>query len=311
MKSSYELLPGISVIPGPANIGAVSVSHSGNNEVYLIDSGGSSEDGARIYGELESLFGKDSFTLKAVINTHSHADHCGGCSWFVQKTGCGVWMSPGEKAGIENPLIQSSVAWGGCPPPDLRTPYYVPAGCTVTRVLSAEDKITLEDGKILSFIPLPGHYFEMFGVLCTAPDGKKILFAGDAVFGRKVIGKFSIPFIYDVGAFLKSLDTLCAEKADWYVPSHGDALTRIEETAEMNKVAVLETITCILSLLKKKPLTSEELLTAVADENGISLKLPQYALIGSTLRSYLSYLYSTGSITYTIKDNRMLWSAEN
>lgn len=311
MNGSRELLPGIYVITGSTNVGAVCVRNAEKQDVWLIDSGGSADDGARIYGELESLFGKDCFTLKAVINTHSHADHSGGSGWFVKKTGCGVWMSLSEKAGMENTLLQSSVAWGGCPPPELQTPYYVPAQCNVTRTISADDRITLADGKKLGFIPLPGHYFGMLGVVCTTPGGKSAVFSGDAVLGRNVIGKFSIPFVYDVGAFMKSLDTLCNMKTDWYVPSHGDAVTRITETAEMNKIAVLETIACITSLLTKRPLTAEELLTAVADENGIPMKLPQYVLIGSTLRSYLSYLYTTGRITYVIENNRMLWSAKN
>ncbi|MFA6856105.1 MAG: MBL fold metallo-hydrolase [Treponema sp.] len=310
MSSLQELLPGIYVVPGPTNVGAVSVCTTEKKDVYLIDSGGSADDGARIYGELESLFGKNEFTLKAVINTHSHADHSGGNDYFVKKTGCGVWMSYLEKGSMENTLIQSSVAWGGYPPPELQTSYYVPAQCSVTRIISGDDKVTLDDGKKLSFIPLQGHYFGMLGVECTTKDGKNVIFTGDAVFGRTVIGKFSIPFMYSVGEFMKSLDTLCSTKAEWYVPSHGEAVTRIMETAEMNKLAVLETVECIISILTKKKLSAEELLTAVANENGIPLKLPQYVLIGSTLRSFLSYLYKTGHITYVIENNKMLWSVK-
>jgi glyoxylase-like metal-dependent hydrolase (beta-lactamase superfamily II) len=310
MSSSQELLPGIYVVPGATNVGAVSVCNTVKKDVYLIDSGGSAEDGARIYRELETLFGKNKFTLKAVINTHSHADHSGGTDYLVKKTGCGVWMSYLEKGSMENTLIQSSMAWGGYPLPELQTSYYVPAQCNVTKIISGDDQVKLADGKTFGFIPLQGHYFGMLGVKCTTKDGKNVIFTGDAVFGRKVIGKFSIPFMYDVGEFMKSLDTLCRTEADWYVPSHGEAVKRIIETAEMNKLAVLETIECIISILTKKTLSAEELLTAVANRNGIPLKLPQYVLIGSTLRSYLSYLYKTGRITYVIENNKMLWSVK-
>jgi len=34
----------------------------------------------------------------------------------------------------------------------------------------------------------------------------------------------------------------------------------------------------------------------------------QYVLIGSTIRSYLSYLYNEGKITYQFKGNKMLWN---
>ena len=113
----------------------------------------------------------------------------------------------------------------------------------------------------------------------------------------------------DVASFLDTLEKLRSIRADWYVPSHGDAVTRIDETAEMNQIAVLQTISCIMKILKKKPHTAEELLTEVANANGISMKLPQYVLIGSTLRSFLTSLYEKGRITYEIADNKMLWKA--
>jgi glyoxylase-like metal-dependent hydrolase (beta-lactamase superfamily II) len=310
MKDAQELLPGIYLIPGTTNTGAVCAELNGTTDIYLIDSGGSAEEGERIYSVLCSLFGKTGFVLHAVINTHSHADHAGGNAFLRKKTGCGIWMSYREKGGMENTVMQSAVAWGGRPLPEFETSFYVPDFCETTRVISEKDVITFPDGKTVSFIPLPGHYFEMLGVVCTSSDGKKAVFAGDAVLGRKVIGKFSIPFMYDIGSFLDSLDVLCGMDADWFIPSHGDAVPEINETAEMNKIAVLETITGIMSLLAEKPRTAEELLTAVADKNNITMKLAQYVLIGSTLRSYLSYLYRTEHITYTIIDNRMLWSVK-
>ena len=36
----------------------------------------------------------------------------------------------------------------------------------------------------------------------------------------------------------------------------------------------------------------------------------QYVLVGSTVKSYLSYLYDKGDITYTFEGNRMLWNIQ-
>ena len=96
--------------------------------------------------------------------------------------------------------------------------------------------------------------------------------------------------------------------ADFYIPGHGDIVTEIEGIAELNLLAILETEDMILDELKK-PKTMEELLKAVADRSNITLKTSQYCLIGSTLRSYLSGLYETGKITYTIEENRMIWKS--
>ena len=37
----------------------------------------------------------------------------------------------------------------------------------------------------------------------------------------------------------------------------------------------------------------------------------QYVLIGSTIKSYLSYLYEENKIIYEFKDNKMIWKQVN
>ena len=307
MTDIQELIPDVYVIPGGTNVGVIRVKSESGCGLYLIDSGGSENDARKIEKILDEHF--TDRHLRAVINTHSHADHTGGNAYFAEKTKCEIWMPYLEKGSVENTLLQPSLAWGGFPLPELRTSYYVPAHCEATRVIRAEECVELSDGKKIRFIALPGHYFEMLGVMCTIPDGKCAFFAGDAVFGKKVIAKFSIPFMLDIFSFLDTLEKLRSVRADRYVPSHGDAVTRIDETVEMNEIAVLQTISCIMKILKKKPHTAEELLTEVANVNGISMKLAQYVLIGSTLRSFLTCLYEKGRITYEIADNKMLWKA--
>ena len=54
-------------------------------------------------------------------------------------------------------------------------------------------------------------------------------------------------------------------------------------------------------------LTFESILKCIFDEYNLTMNPNQYVLIGSTVRSYLSYLYDEGKVEYEFKNNQMLW----
>ena len=115
---------------------------------------------------------------------------------------------------------------------------------------------------------------------------------------------------YDVKKFKETLAKIDTLEMNWYVPSHGIPVTRINETVELNQIAVLSTEYCVLSSLQKEKLTKEELLKRVADRNEIRLGFQQYQLINCTLNAYLVYLLEENQIAYTIEENRILWFAK-
>ena len=53
--------------------------------------------------------------------------------------------------------------------------------------------------------------------------------------------------------------------------------------------------------------TFDFILKAVCDSFGIDLNAGQYALVGSTLKSFLTYLHDKGDITFCFKNNMMVW----
>ena len=73
----------------------------------------------------------------------------------------------------------------------------------------------IEDG--IKIINLPRHFMNMVGVF--TPDN--ILFLADSLFGKMILAKYGIPFIYDVGEYKKTLNKIKKIEAVYYVPSHG------------------------------------------------------------------------------------------
>ncbi|MBQ1181765.1 MAG: MBL fold metallo-hydrolase [Treponema sp.] len=294
-------------ISGPTNIGIIEEQLSDTkSNLYMIDSGCNTEDGKRIFTEITEYFSQKDITIKAIINTHSHADHCGANNYIQQKTNCEIWITENEQGSLINPFLQPIISWGGNPLPEINSSYYVAEKTVPNKIINTNEKLTLLNGIKISFINLPGHYFEMIGILCE-DNNKKVLFASDGIFGRKNIGKYWIPFLYDVKEFKNSLDTISSLNADFCIPGHGEPTSQIEETVELNKIAIISNEQCILEALKYKEQTQEDILKYVADKNEINLHIAQYMLIGCTIKAYLTFLYNEGKISYHIKENKMYW----
>ena len=312
--AAVKLSESIYYIPGGTNVGVIvckgRIRSAKRKNLYLIDSGMDATDAERIYNELENLFPleKGGFCVKAIINTHGHADHTGGNAYFVRRTRCKIWISKIESAGILNPRLHGTVFGGGHPPKHLQIPYFLPEASDPDKIISEKSVIKLSGGKTLTFMSLPGHSFDMLGVIVTDKKNEKFLFAGDAFFGSLHMMRYWIPYIYDIKKFKETVEILDKTNMNWYIPSHGQPVTRISETVELNLIALLSTEYCITAALKKHgKLSCESLLKIVADMNNISLKMAQYSLILCTIKSYLAYMQETGKIDFCIEENNLLW----
>ena len=74
----------------------------------------------------------------------------------------------------------------------------------------------------------------------------------------------------------------------------------------MNKEKITEICNKILNYCNEYQ-TFEQILKYIFDIYGLTMNSNQYILIGSTIKSYLSYLYDNSKISYEFKDNIMYW----
>ena len=80
--------------------------------------------------------------------------------------------------------------------------------------------------KYLQGIPLPGHFFDMVGF--RMPDN--VVFLADCISSRETLDKYAVSFIYDVEAYLKTLDMVEGMEAAMFVPAHADASAALAES---------------------------------------------------------------------------------
>ena len=288
----YELIPVAPhtyYIQSPAKIGVVETS---DGHVVLIDSGNDKEAGRKVRQHLD----RQGWTLDAIYNTHSNADHIGGNAYLAKQTGCALYAPGIEAAFTQHPILEPALLYGGYPMKALRhkfllaqesdaqplTPEHLPAG--------------------FELIPLPGHFFDMIGL--RTPDD--VVFLADCLSSQATLDKYQISYVYDVAAYLDTLERVKEMHATLFVPAHANATEDIAPLAQYNIDKVNEIAGHILDFCAA-PHTFEEVLQHLFTSYDLAMTFEQYALVGSTVRNYLSWLLDSERLSATFTDNRLLW----
>ena len=274
-------------IKNPTNIGIYKIN---DNDVFIIDSGNDKDAGRKILKIVE----EQGWSIKGIITTHSNADHIGGNRVIQERTNCPIYAFGIEKCFTDYPILETSFLYGGYPFKDLRNKFLLAKESVVTDINN-----NLPEG--LEYFILKGHFFDMIGIK-TDDD---VYFLADSLFSEETITKYHLFFIYDVSEYLNTLDYLSTLKGKLFIPSHCEETKDISGLIKINRDKIMEVADKIYSLCDGK--TFEEILKSIFDEYHLIMNSNQYVLVGSTVRSYLSYLYDLDRIYFEFVDNRMIW----
>ena len=276
-------------IQSPAKIGLIRLNDS---DVCLIDSGNDKDAGRKVRQILDA----NKWHLTAIYNTHSNADHIGGNQYLQRQTGCSVYAPGIDCAFTRHPILEPSFLYGAYPPKDLRHKFLV-AQESDARELTPD---VLPEG--FQIIPLPGHFFDMVGF--RTPDDT--VYLADCLSSRETLDKYQIGFIYDVAAYLNTLETVKTMQAKMFVPAHAAATEEIAGLAQFNIDKVMQIADKIFELCGEL-LCFESILQKLYDAYGLTMNFEQYVLVGSTVRSYLSWLKDAGRLNVVFENNMLLW----
>jgi glyoxylase-like metal-dependent hydrolase (beta-lactamase superfamily II) len=288
-----QLKENIYYISNPTNIGII----ESNSEVILIDSGLDDDTARKILRVLE----EEDWKLKAIINTHSHSDHCGGNAYLQEKTNVDIYAAEIEAEMIERPCLKPLCFFSGASPiSELKNKFLMGRPSEVDYIIE-EDNLVIDDVE-LKIVSLPGHALNQIGI-----EVKNILFCGDTIFSKAVLRKHKIPFCIDIDKHKETLSSLKKSDYDLFVPAHGRPVSEIIDLVEVN-LNVIEKVEEYIIDNSNEAKTTEQIVKGVCNNYGVKTKgIQQYYLIKTAVMAYLSALEKREELELIIDDNLLYW----
>lgn len=284
-------------IPGATNVG---VYRYRNGLCTLIDTGLTNTDGRKIIEVLEN----NNLKIKYIINTHAHPDHFGANNFIKERyPGALTAASSKEKLFMENSFLEQTMLYGASPMPGLSTRILKAQDTPVDMVVD-EGVVELENKKF-EIIYLEGHSIGQIGVATE----DNVLFCGDAFFSEDKMEKYPFPFVFNVGAHLKTLEFLLNTNYDFYMISHCDGpIDNPKSLIQKNIDNINSNLQIILDFLAQ-PLTREDLTELIIKYYDIPMNISQYFITISSVGAFLTYLLEKQLINMDIIDGKMYFYA--
>lgn len=273
----------------PSKIGVYDL---GDGEVCLIDSGNDEKIAARAMKKINER----RWRVKAIYNTHCHADHTGGNHRIQEETGCEIFCPDIDAAAVNVPILNPVLLWGAYPIKELDHKFYLAQKSNVKPLSST----VMPKG--LEVLPLNGHSMGMVGYK-TDDD---VYFVADSVCSSEVIEKYRLTYLIDVENYLRTLHKLEKYEGKICIPSHCEPTNNINQLIDVNRRAVEH----ILEDLEKYctiPRLTDDVIDHLFNINELKFNPMQYALIGSTVKSYLAYLQRHNRMEIECNSNKIYW----
>ena len=294
----------VGLFRGPATVGIL----KGETGWILIDSGVEADVPKKIIKALKATDLLKEVKISAVINTHAHADHCGGNKWLKENHQARIYASSGEKPYIENPYLEPHYLFSAESPKLLKNKFFqaepsvvdvaIDFKTSLTKVALAEmvvgSTVPVQiDGIDLTLVNIKGHSPDMMGVLTSSG----YFYCGDLLFTSAILEKHPLLFLHDYEQFCLAVNWVMAQRFSGVILTHGgyleDHVPAAKETRhrlETNLAVILDTI--------KKPVNEWEVHHAVSQAFKIDENFGGWHLNHGVIRCYLGFALGKGLLTW-------------
>jgi len=278
-------------LPGRVNIGVI----VGDGQAALVDTGLDESAARKAVQAVEQA----GLRLAAVINTHSHADHCGGNAFVVKRTGAPIYAPPVEAALIQHTEFEPFFLFGAAPFKAIDSKWFHAAPTPVTHILDA--KVTV-CGVELEVLPAAGHSMNQVAIATT-----EVAYLADALMALEILERYPIQYCYDVLGHRATLDRLAMLRRERYVGAHFPPTQDLTPLLAANRANLERTAAAVLDALRPAA-TTEEVVRGAAEALGVPpMDPPAYLLHAAAVKAHLSAHVREGRVSFEIQDQRPLW----
>jgi glyoxylase-like metal-dependent hydrolase (beta-lactamase superfamily II) len=296
MSQLLPLSPQTFYLPSAVNCGVIATPDGG---CILIDTG-SSEDHAK---KLLKAVRAAQLEPKAIVNTHSHADHHGGNAYLYKMLEIPIYAPIFEESILRYPILEPIYLWSGARAHKSLENRFLLASPSPAKVLNEAGKRSIA-GVELEFLEVSGHAHIQFAVLF---DG--VLFAADAVFGQAVLQKHPLSFMVDTHLARDAILTVQHCGARLVLPGHGEPTSDIVQLCQANLQSLSRASQAVLSACFE-PATLPEVLERVCAMLEVQMPdLTRYVLNQTAVLAHLTDLEEQGLVRHQVLRNKLFWQA--
>ncbi len=255
-------------------------------------------DHPRMVRSLDRQLTEMGVSVSAVIDTHGHVDHICGNKFFQEKYGCRLFSTEKEQAFIKYPSLESEFHFAGVDVKKVNNPYLLTE--------SSETEIIDRDNAPFGVktVDLPGHSFEMIGVI----TGDNVFFMADSILSAKTWDEYRLPFFNNVNKSIETLEKIRTVEADVYVPSHAEPTDYIAELAQYNIDRLREKKELALSLCEGR--SFDMIFEEYARIEGFRIRADKYPMFAAMLRNILQSLVEDEKIHAVYENHRLVYEVK-
>ncbi len=293
-----ELAQGIYYMAGGVNCGILETPDGG---CIFIDTGNSDDSGKKLLKAARAA----NLEPRAIINTHSHADHYGGNAYLVKQLEIPVYAPIFEESILRYPILEPIYLWNGARAHQELHNKFLLAAPSPAKILNEAGTRKIA-GLEIELLEVSGHAHIQFAIKI-----KDVLFAADAVFGQAILEKHPLSFMVDIQNAKDAIETVRDSGAKIVLPGHGEPTTEVSALCDAN-LAALNHANRIVLRACQEPSTTPEILAKVCNMLELTMTdLTRYVLNQTAVIAHLTYLEERGLIRHAIAQNTLVWQSVN